>query len=166
MTQSGSDFLLRLSALAVAFVGWSAIVVTLRRALSDEKLGKLHTYFVRFFIEGGLTVAAFGLLPAMLLLTNLADHTVWRIASAAAAVTFSAYIALLFRRRRRITRDRLPPRSIVSFATSSTATLALWANTSGLGWEPGAAAYAFALSALLAVGGWTFVWNLDIFLDV
>jgi len=51
MTLTGSDYLLRLSALAVSFVGWSAIVVTLRRALGAE-LSALHVYFVRFFIEG------------------------------------------------------------------------------------------------------------------
>lgn len=86
------DYLIRLSTIAVAFVGWSAIVVTLRRALGAE-LGALHMYFVRFFIEGGLAVAAFGLFPAALSLSSLGDSTIWRLSSAAAAVVFSVYFA-------------------------------------------------------------------------
>lgn len=78
------DYLLRLSTIAVLFVGWSAIVVTLRRAL-DAELDALHMYFVRFFIEGGLAVAAFGLVSPALSTTDLSDSTVWRLSSAAAA---------------------------------------------------------------------------------
>jgi hypothetical protein len=162
MTLAGTDYLLRLSTIAVAFVGWSAIVVTLRRALGAE-LGALHMYFVRFFIEGGLAVAAFGLLPGALSLTDLSHTTIWRLSSIAAAATFTVYLVFLFRRRRRVTVGSLPLRSKVVFATSTLATLALWVNVVGFDGTPGAAAYALALTWLLAVGGWVFVQNLELF---
>ena len=66
MMLNGCDYLLRLSILAVSFVGWSAIVVTLRRALGAE-LSALHMYFVRFFIEapfGWRTHSVVAILPA------------------------------------------------------------------------------------------------------
>ena len=63
MTLAATDYLLRLSGLAVTFVGFSAVVVTLRRAL-EAQISELHVYFIRFFIEGGLLVAVVGLLPA------------------------------------------------------------------------------------------------------
>jgi hypothetical protein len=147
----------------VLFVAWSAIVVTLRRALEAE-LDALHVYFVRFFIEGGLLVTTFGLVPVVLSLTDLADSTIWRLSSAAAAITFSVYFVFLFRRRRQVTAGALPLRTVVSFAASIAATLALWVNAVGLGFDPSAAAYAMALTALLVVGGSVFVENLELFL--
>jgi hypothetical protein len=56
MTLAGSDYLLRLSALSVSLVGCSAVVVALLWALGAE-LTAVHAYFVRFFIEGSLTLA-------------------------------------------------------------------------------------------------------------
>jgi hypothetical protein len=159
---SGFDYLLRLSTIAVAFVGWSAIVVTLRWALGAE-LGALHMYFVRFFIEGGLAVAAFGLLPAALSLTDLADATIWRLSSAGAAVLFSVYLPFLLRRRRHVTTGHLPVRTVVAFATSVAPVVAFWVNTVGADLESSAAAYALALTWLLVVGGWVFVDNLELF---
>ena len=157
------DYVIRLSTIAVLFVGWSAIVVTLRRAL-DAELDALHMYFVRFFIEGGLAVAAFALVPPALSTTDLADSTVWRLSSAAAAVTFSVYFVFLFRRRRRVTPGPLPVRTLISFVASVAATLALWVNVLGLGFQPDGGVFAVALTALLLVGGTVFVENLELFL--
>ena len=162
MKLTGSDYLLRLSLLAVSFVGWSAIVVTLRRALGAE-LSALHMCFVRFFIEGGLAVAAFGLLPGALSFTGLADSTIWRLSSAAAAFMFSVFLTFLFRRRRRVTPGQIQLQTSVAFAASIMAALALWVNTVGVGFQPSAAAYALALTWLLVVGGWVFVQNLGLF---
>ena len=161
MTLVGADFLVRMSTIAVAFVGWSALAVTLRRALGYE-LDPLHMYFVRFFIEGGLAVAGFGLLPAVLALTQLEDATIWRLSSAAAALTFSVWFVVLFRRRRRVSPGSIPLRTVVHFATGITAALILWVNTSGFP-EPSPGAYAVALVALLVVGGCVFAQNLELF---
>lgn len=158
----GFDYLLRLSTISVAFVGWSAIVVTLRRALGAE-MEVLHVYFVRFFIEGGLSVAAFGLLPAALSLTSLSHEAIWRLSSAGAATLFSAYFPFLLRRRRRVTPGRLPVRSVIAFATSIAAVVALWVNVPGANLAPSAAVYCLTLTWLLIVGGWVFVDNLELF---
>jgi hypothetical protein len=102
--------------------------------------------------------------PPALSTTDLADSTVWRLSSAAAAITFSAYFVVLFRRRRHATAGPLPLRTVASFAASIAATLALWVNTLGLGYKPDAAVFVVALTALLLVGGVVFVQNLELFL--
>ncbi len=160
MALSETDYLLRRSGLAVSFVGFSAVVVALRRALGAE-LSDPHMYFVRFLIEGSLLVAAFALLPAALSFTGLENSTTWRLSSAAAALVFSIYLPFLFRRRRRVTTGPIPVLTRVFFGFSLLATVALWVNAVGFG--PSAAVYALTLTWLLVLGGWVFVQNLDLF---
>jgi len=64
VTLTRSDYLVRLAALSLSFVGFSAIVVALRRALGGE-LSDRHVALVRLFIEGGLAVTALGLVPTL-----------------------------------------------------------------------------------------------------
>ncbi len=160
MTIGALDYLQRLSSLAVAFVGFSAVVVALRRALGAE-LSELHVYFVRLFIEGGLAVAALGLLPAALAFTGLGEATIWRVSSAAAALLFTAYLVILYRRRRRVTNGQFPARTWVDFALYLLPILGLWVNALGIGFTPGAALYALALTWLLVLGGWVFLQNIQ-----
>ncbi len=94
----------------------AAAVVTVRRALEAE-VSELHVYFVRRFTEGGLLVGAFGVLPAALSFSGLADTMVWRLSSAAAARLFTIYLIVLFRRRRRVAHGTVPP-SPVSISPS------------------------------------------------
>jgi hypothetical protein len=162
MTLTGSEYLLQLSVLAVSFVGFTMLVVALRVALGAE-LSELHMHFVRLFIEGGLAVAACGLLPAALSTTGLADSTIWRLSSAPAALTFSAYMIFLFRRLRRVAPGRVSLRRSVNFVISIMAALALWVNTVGFRFQPNAAPYALALTWFLVLGGWVFLQNLELF---
>ncbi len=162
MTLVGSDYLLRLSALAVSFVGFASVIVALRRALGAE-LSSLHMHFVRLFIEGSLAVAAFGLLPGALSYTGLTEPVIWRLSSALAALTFSAYLVSLFRRRRRITPGPFPLITIVNYAVSIVAALALWGNAVGIPIQPSASPYILALTWFLVLGGWVFLQNLDLF---
>lgn len=65
MTSGESDYLLRLAALSLSFVGFSAIVAMLRGALGGE-LSDRHLRLVRLYIEGGLVVTALALVPTLL----------------------------------------------------------------------------------------------------
>jgi hypothetical protein len=164
MTLIGSDYLLRLSALAVSFVGFSGVIVALRRALGVE-LASIHMYLIRFLIEGGLAVATFGLLPAALSFTGLPDSMIWRLLSATAAFVFSGYLILVFRRRIRVTPriSILRPEALVAVPVSVLAVLGFWVNTVGIGFQPSAALYAMALTAFFLVGVWIFIQNLERF---
>ena len=76
MTTAESDFLLCMAALSLSFVGFSAIVVTLRGALGGD-LSARHIRLVRVYIEGGLIVTALALAPALLNVLQVPASTIW-----------------------------------------------------------------------------------------
>jgi hypothetical protein len=162
MAPDGIDYLLRLAGLALSFVGFSAVVVTVRRALGGE-LSESHLRLVRLYIETGLAVTALSLVPMLLSLLGVAEATLWRIASVAAASLLTLLMIVQFRRRRRI-EGRFPPWVVAVYVTSVAAVLALWLNAAGVPYGPGAAPYAISLTWSLLVSGYIFLQSLDVFL--
>ena len=98
MTSAESDYLFRLAALSLSFVGFSAVVVTLRGALGGE-LSDRHLRLVRLYIEGGLLVTALALVPTLLNLVHVPDAVIWPLSSAAAGSIFTFVLLIQFRRR-------------------------------------------------------------------
>ncbi len=84
MTSVESDYLLRLATLSLSFVGFSALVVTIRGALGSH-LSDRHLRLVRLDIEGGLLVTALALVPTLLNLLRVPGAVMWQLASAVAA---------------------------------------------------------------------------------
>lgn len=162
MTPAESDFLLRLAALSLSFVGFSAVVVTLRGALGGE-LSDRHLRFVRLYIEGGLLVTALGLVPTLLTLLHMPDSFTWSVASAAAALIFTFVLVTQFRRRRAV-EGRFPPWVVVIFAISVAVVLSLWLNVAGIPFRPSVGPYAVALTWALGVFGFIFIRTIEIFL--
>src|SRR5436305_3704879 len=101
MTAAESYYLSRLASLSLSFVGFSAVVVTLRGALGG-KLSDRHLRLVRLYIEGGLLVTALALVPTLLNLLHIPDSVTWQLSSAAAASIFTVLLLIQFRRRRAI----------------------------------------------------------------
>ena len=162
MTPAESDFLLRLAGLALSFVGFSAIVVSLRGALGGE-LSARHLRLVRLYIEGGLVVTALGLVPALLNLLHVSESIMWRVCSAAAALIFTLVLLTQFRRRRAV-EGVFPPWVGAIFVLSIVAVLSLWLNVVGVVYPPGFGPYAVALTWALIVFGFIFVSTIEIFL--
>jgi len=162
VTPAESDFLLRLAALALSFVGFSAIVVPLRGALGG-KLAERHLRFVRLYIEGGLVVTALGLVPTLLNLLHVPEPVIWRVSSALAALIFTLVLVTQFRRRKMV-EGHFPPWVVTIFVISIVAVLALWLNVAGVPFRPGIGPYAAALTWTLVVSGFIFVRSIEIFL--
>jgi hypothetical protein len=162
MTPAESDFLLRLAALSLSFVGFSAVVVTLRGALGGE-LSASHLRLVRLYIEGGLLVTVLGLVPTLLNLLQVPESVTWRVASAAAALIFTFLLLIQFRRRRAV-EGRFPPWVVIILAISLVLVLGLWLNVAGIFFRPGIGPYALALTWALGVFGFTFIRTIEIFL--
>ena len=162
MTPAESDFLLRLAALALSFVGFSAIVVSLRGALGG-KLSERHLRLVRLYIEGGLVVTALGLVPALLNLLHVSEAVNWRVSSATAASIFTLVLWTQFRRRRAV-EGIFPPWVATIFVISSLVVLSLWLNAAGVPLRPSIGPYAVALTWALIVFGFIFVRTMEIFL--
>ncbi len=163
MTSSESDYLLRLAGLSLSFVGFSAVVVTLRGALGGE-LSDRHLRLVRLYIEGGLLVTALGLVPTLLNLLHLADSTTWRLASAAAASIFTVLLLIQFRRRRVVESGRFPLWVVIIYAVSILAVAGLWLNVAGIPFSPTVGPYAVVLTWALCVFGFIFVRTIELFL--
>jgi hypothetical protein len=162
VTPAESDFLLRLAALSLSFVGFSAIVVTLRGALGG-KLSDRHLRLVRLYIEGGLVVTALGLVPTLLNLLQVSESRNWRLSSATAALVFTLVLLTQFRRRKAV-EGRFPPWVVVIFAISIVVVASLWLNVAGVPFPPNIGPYAVALTWALGVSGFTFVRTIEIFL--
>lgn len=162
MTSAESDYLLRLATLSLSFVGFSAVVVTLRGALGGE-LSDRHLRLVRLYIEGGLLVTALALVPTLLNLLHVRGTVTWALCSAVAASIFSLVLLIQFRRRRAI-EGRFPPWVVVIYTVSIVAVVALWLNVAGTPFAPGAGPYAVVLTWALCVFGFIFVRTIELFL--
>ena len=163
MTSAESDYLLRLAALSLSFVGVSAVVVTLRGALGG-KLADRHLRLVRLYIEGGLLVTALALIPTLLHLLHVPDTVTWPLSSAAAASIFTFVLLIQFRRRRTVEGARFPPGVIIIFAVSILAVAGLWLNVAGFPFPPSVGPYAVVLTWALCVFGFIFVRTIELFL--
>ena len=163
MTPAESDYLLRLATLSLSFVGFSAVVVTLRGALGGE-LSDRHLRLVRLYIEGGLVVTALALVPTLLHLLHVPDTVTWPLSSAAAATVFTFVLVIQFRRRRAIEGARFPPWVIIIYAVSILAVTGLWLNVAGWPFPPGAGPYAVVLTWALCIFGFIFVRTIELFI--
>ena len=162
MTPAESDYLFRLATLSLSFVGFSAVVVTLRGALGGQ-LSERHVRLVRLYIEGGLLVTALALLPTVLNVVHVPGAIIWPVCSVAAGSIFTAVLLIQFRRRRAI-EGRFPPWVILVYALSVTAVAGLWFNAVGIPFGPSMGPYAVVLTWALFVFGFIFVRTIELFL--
>lgn len=163
MTSAESDYLLRLASLSLSFVGFSAVVVTLRGALGGE-LSDRHLRLVRLYIEGGFLVTALALVPTLLNLLHVPDRVTWPLSSAAAAFILTFVLVIQFRRRRMIELGQFPPWVIAIYGISIVAVAGLWLNVAGFPFPPSVGPYAVALTWALCVFGFIFVRTITVFL--
>ena len=163
MTSAESDYLVHLANLSLSFVGFSAVVVTLRGALGG-KLSDRHLRLVRLYIEGGLLVTALALVPTLLNLLHIPDTVTWPLSSAAAALIFTVLLVIQVRRRRAIEPGRFPLWVVIIYAVSTVAVASLWFNVAGFPFSANAGPYAIVLTWALCIFGFIFVRTIELFL--
>jgi hypothetical protein len=163
VTSAESEYLSHLASLSLSFVGFSAVVVTLRGALGGE-LSDRHLRLVRLYIEGGLLVTALALVPALLNLLHVPDRVTWPLSSAAAASVFTLLLLVQFRRRRAIEPGRFPVWVVIVYAISGVVVAGLWLNVVGVPFPPNIGPYAIVLTWALCIFGFIFVRTMELFL--
>ncbi len=163
MTATESDYLLRLATLSLSFVGFAAVVVTLRGALRGE-ISDRHLRLVRLYIEGGLLVTALAVVPTLLNLLHIPATVTWPLSSGVAAAIFTFVLLIQFRRRRTIEPGRFPPWVVIIYAVSIVAVAGLWLNVAGIPFQSSAGPYAVVLTWALCVFGFIFVRTIELFL--
>ena len=163
MTSAESDYLFRLATLSLSFVGFSAVVVTLRGALGGE-LSDRHVRLVRLYIEGGFLVTFLALVPNLLNLLHIPDTVTWPLASAAAASVFTFVLLIQYRRRRKVEPGSFPVWVVIINTISIVAVAGLWLNAAGIPFRPSAGPYAVVLTWALCVFGFIFMRTIELFL--
>jgi len=163
VTSAESGYLSSLASLSLSFVGFSAVVVTLRGALGGE-LSDRHLRLVRFYIEGGLLLVALALVPRLLELLHFTDIVAWRVSSAVAASTFTVLVLVQFQRRRAVEPGPFPLWLVIVYVVTTGAIASLLLNVAGVPFSPNVGPYAVVLTWALCVFGFTFVGTMDIFL--
>lgn len=163
MTSAESEYLFRLATLSLSFVGFSAVVVTLRGALGGE-LADRHLRLVRLYIEGGLLVTALALVPTLLNVLHVSDTVIWSLSSATAGSIFTFVLLIQYRRRRAIEPGRFPLWVVVVYALSIVVVAGLWLNVAGTPFPPNVGPYAVVLTWALCIFGFIFVRTIELFL--
>lgn len=163
MTPSESDYLLRLASLALSFVGFSSVVVSLRGALGGD-IADRHLRLVRIYIEGGFLVTALALVPTALNFVHVPAAVIWPVSSGIGAFFLSLVLIVQFRRRRSIEPGPFPLWVIAIYIGSVAMVTALWLNVVPILYPSGAGPYAVALTWALCVFGFIFVRTMGIVL--
>jgi len=163
VTSTESDYLFRLATLSLSFVGFSAVVVSIRGALGGE-LSARHLRLVRLYIEGGFLVTFLALVPNLLDLLHVPDTVTWPLSSAAAATIFTFVLLVQFRRRREVEAGRFPVWVVIVNAISIAAVAGLWLNVVGIPFRPSVGPYAVVLTWALCIFGFIFVRTIELFL--
>jgi hydrogenase-4 membrane subunit HyfE len=164
MELPGSGCFYALAALAMAFTGFTSIVVVLRQG-TGKPLSPLHALFTRVYIELGLMASAFAMLAPVLALFELREIMIWQISS---VIVIAALVPWLFffpiRRKTAAPKDRLPLRFYNMYVVGTAVVLALALNTLGLVFTPGPGPLAVATVYVLAVGSVIFIGNYSSYL--
>ena len=164
MELTGTTYLYTLAALAVSFVGFSALVMILRQTFGGE-VSKLDTLITRIFIQLGFMVAAGALLPSLLALFQLPHGLIWRLASAATAVPAFLFALTYPARRRAASGVRTPIVVWIDVLILLLAAIVLIANAIGIGLEPAPGPFAGALTAILFLSFWAYLQALNMLLS-
>ena len=107
MELPNAGYLYTLALIAVAYVGFTAIVLILRQSVGGA-LSPLDTLVSRLFMGWGFLITYLAMLPMLLAAFGLSPTTVWRIASALAGSSFLVLHMGYQIWRARITGERTP----------------------------------------------------------
>jgi hypothetical protein len=164
MELHGTAYLYALSAVAVAFLGFTAIVVIIRQSLGDG-LSSMQVLLVHTLIEHGFAVVGFALLPPLVALFDLSHDLIIRISSGAAAIGIAVWhLEFALRRYPRIAQRRPPTFAYINFAITTLFTLVLFANAAGIPFKPQIGPYASAVTWLLCQAANIFLLSFNVFL--
>lgn len=164
MELPSAGFFYAMATVGMTFAGFTAIVVTLRQGTGDP-LSPLHILFTRFFIECGLMVALFGIIPPFLGLSGISEASVWRVSSLVLlAITLPYCYYYPKRRRRAAPTEKVPPRFYVLLSVGSLDLVALATNVIGWPFAPNSFPIAVLMVFLLCTGPFIFLATYSLFL--
>jgi hypothetical protein len=164
MELPGSGYFYALAALAMAFVGFTAIVVVLRQG-TGKPLSPLHLLFTHLFVELGLMATAFAMLAPTLAVCGMREELVWRISSAVMLVVLVPWlITYAIRRKAAAPNESLPLRYWIMTILGTIAIVALGLNVVGSLIHPGPGPLAITTVYVLSYASVAFLATYSLFL--
>lgn len=165
MLMDSAELFFVLAAIAMTFVGFATIVITLRQG-AGLPVTPFQLLTAKQFIEFGFMACGFALLPPILAVCGMSEDLNWRLSSAAIVAVRAPLFALYPRRRRAVEPVApLPTRYKLNLALFSVIAVALVLNLIGWPYQPQAAPVVVAVAHTLAVAAWLFLQTFNLFLD-
>lgn len=152
---TGADYLFALAAVAIAFVGFNAIIMVIRQTLG-ERHSRYAFMVAKNISEIGFLVVCSAMLPPLLNLLGVAPELLWRVASIAAAVPLTATSYTYPGRRRAATGATMPWALRAANTVAVLDVAVLVSNAAGWPFPSSAGVYAAAVSAILLIGFFRF----------
>ena len=160
----GAGYFYSLAALAMAFVGFSSIVVVLRQG-TGKPLSPLHLLFTHLFVELGLMATAFAMLAPTLAMCGIHEDLVWRIASVIMLIVLVPWLPFYGKRRRAAApNENLPLRYWIMTLLGIITVVALGLNIIGSPIHPGPGPLAIATVYVLAYASVAFLATYSLFI--
>lgn len=165
MELPGAGYFYALAALAMAFVGFSSIVVVLRQG-TGKPLSPFQVLITKLFIELGLMATAFAILAPTLAICGISEILVWQIASAIMlAVLVPWLVTYPIRRKAAAPDQRFPVRGYVMNIIGVLVVTALCLSAIGAPMIPNPAPLALATIFVLSYASVSFFWTYTSFLQ-
>ena len=164
MEIQGAGYLYSIAAVAMAFVGFSAIVVILRQTLGTG-LSSFQLLLMQLLVEHGFVVVFLSLLPLLLALFDIPHELIWRLCSGVATFVITAWLSHYLLRRYPAVRSKPQPLYVrINVGIQSITLLALLGNAIGVFYRPQVGVYAVGISWVLFQGADIFLLSLKAFL--
>lgn len=159
----GASYFFALSALAMAFVGFTSVVVVLYQS-TGKQLSEFHVLLTRLFVELGLMATGFGMLAPTLHMCGFDLNDVWKISSAVMVVCLGPWLVFYpFRRRKAAPEEKLPLRWYIMTSIGVAACLFLLGNTIGWVSEPSPAPLVVATVFVLSYATVAYIGTYSLF---
>jgi hypothetical protein len=152
MQSQESTFLYELATIATTFVGFSALIMTVRQVLGHG-LSELEAWITRTFVQLGFLITAGALTPPLLALLGLREALLWRLCSVVFGAILLVFVVTYPRRRRNVAGVRAPWFVYVDLALLFGSIVLLTLNAVGWPLAPNAGLYAAGLTEALFVSG-------------
>jgi hypothetical protein len=150
-----SEILLTIAEIAVAFAGFSSIVVVFRNR-EVEVWESLDTFRYQGMLAGSLATAALATVPLVVFWLSVPSHLVWRVSSGVLFVWF--LLVILSQLRFRSLFPALAGKALffVFFSTSVATAIALALNSTGMAFQGTAGTFLIGITWTLILSGWQF----------
>jgi hypothetical protein len=164
MELTGAIYLSTMAIVGITFATMTAIVLVLRHT-TGQPVSTFQMFLTRLYVETGILVALFSVLPMMLADFGLPHHLVWRLCSGALAALLLHRVVSIPLRRKAATNASTPPRAYVSASLRALLAVLLVLNVVGVPFAPGPGPYELSLILKIANQALHLTVNLKTFLQ-